>query len=428
MQWFYPDFFKRQFLSEIIMISSPLSSSQRIELIDALRGFALFGILVVNMHLMYEPITLMMLGAKADASLLHVISESFVKFFFEGKFYVIFSMLFGFGFYIFLNKSAEDPDVVLPVFRRRLFFLLLFGLAHITLLWAGDVLFYYSLGGFLLILFRKSSDKKIFSWAAVFILIPLVMIAFMTLVFSIVPDEIGLDKTMQLEIDKSRDFADHVAHVYATGSFSEIVSIRVKEYLNLLTGSLFSFVPVILGVFLIGFLTARRGILVNYKENQNLIEKLFWWGLFVGIVTSALYAYSYQHAVLMLPTGWSLLSGSMHTIGGLALGMCYVSGIALLFIHGKAEFFRKYLVPVGRMALTNYLMQSTITAFLFHSYGLGLYGKIEVWQGIGLALAIFVLQIMFSRWWLGRFRFGPFEWLWRSLTYKKMQSFKQIEK
>ena len=94
---------------------------------------------MVNIHLMYEPITQIMLGAKADASLLHVISESFVKFFFEGKFYVIFSMLFGFGFFVFMNKIAESPDTVLPLFRRRLFFLLLFGLAHITLLWAGDV-------------------------------------------------------------------------------------------------------------------------------------------------------------------------------------------------------------------------------------------------------------------------------------------------
>jgi len=406
------------------MKSNPLPVSQRIELIDALRGFALFGILVVNIHLMYEPITMMMLGAKADASWLHVMSESFVKFLFEGKFYVIFSMLFGVGFFSFMNKNTDEPDAVLPVFRRRLFFLLLFGLSHIILLWAGDVLFYYAISGFLLIFFRKTSDKWILRWAAILILVPLMMIALVIFLFSIVPKEFGIDKAMQHSIVETRHFASHVADVYATGSFTEIISIRIKEYLNMFAGSLFSYVPVVLAVFLIGFLAARRGIFINYNQNRLFFEKTFRWGLIVGVAASILYAYSYQHSVLMLPTGRTLLTLSMHSIGGLALGMSYVSGIALLFIKGKAEFLRKYLVPVGRMALTNYLMQSIIAVLLFHSYGLGLYGKIEVWQGVVLSVAIFCTQMLVSRWWLGYFRFGPFEWLWRSLTYKQLQNFK----
>ncbi len=406
------------------MNQSPLAKSQRIELIDALRGFALFGILVVNIHLMYEPITLMMLGAKADASLLHIISESFVKFFFEGKFYVIFSMLFGFGFYFFLKKDPDAPDTILPVFRRRLFFLLLFGMAHITLLWAGDVLLYYSICGFLLILFRKASDKNIFKWAIALILLPLLLTSLLTLAFSLASGLPEMESSIDVGVVHVRDLAERASLIYSSGSFADIIVIRVKEYLNLLSGSIFFYLTVVLGVFLIGFLTARKGILSNYNDNVGLLKKLFWWGLIVGIITNALYAYSYQNAMMMIPSGWTLLSTVMHTIGGLALGMCYVSGIAILFVKGKAGFFRKYLVPVGRMALTNYLMQSTITAFLFHSYGLGLYGKIEVWQGVGIAVLIFFLQIMFSRWWQSRYQFGPFEWLWRSLAYGKLQRFK----
>lgn len=413
------------------MIKSPLAQSQRIDLVDALRGFALFGILMVNIHLMYEPITQIMLGAKADASLLHVISESFVKFFFEGKFYVIFSMLFGFGFFVFMNKIADSPDTVLPLFRRRLFFLLLFGLAHITLLWAGDVLLYYALAGFLLIPFRNTSDKKIFKWAVVLILLPVLLMTFITLGFSLASNvpavESSMNSSFQIGVDSTRDLIERVTQVYSTGSFSEIISMRVTEYLNLLSGSLFSFVPVVLGMFLIGFLAARKGILSNYNDHFSLFKRIFWWGLSIGVVTSALYAYAFQKAILMLPSASTFLTTSMHIIGGFALGMCYVSLIAILFIKGKAGFFRKYLAPVGRMALTNYLMQSIITAFLFHSYGLGLYGNVEVWQGIVLTVAIFAFQIGFSQWWLSLFQFGPFEWLWRSLTYRKMQDFKRAK-
>jgi uncharacterized protein len=130
-------------------------------------------------------------------------------------------------------------------------------------------------------------------------------------------------------------------------------------------------------------------------NHLHLFKKIFWWGLGVGVVTSGLYAVSYRHAVLMVPDGWSLLVSSMHTFGGISLGLCYVSGITILFINGKAGFLAKYLVPVGRMALTNYLLQSIITALLFHSYGFALFGKIELWQGIVLTVIIFVMQILF---------------------------------
>jgi uncharacterized protein len=115
----------------------------------------------------------------------------------------------------------------------------------------------------------------------------------------------------------------------------------------------------------------------------------------------------------------------MGLIGGIAFSLCYISIITLLFIKGKATLLSKTLVPMGRMALTNYLMQSTICAFIFHSYGLGFYGKVEVWQGILLTFLIYALQVIFSRIWLSYFYFGPLEWLWRSLTYRKFQEMKR---
>jgi uncharacterized protein len=117
----------------------------------------------------------------------------------------------------------------------------------------------------------------------------------------------------------------------------------------------------------------------------------------------------------------------MHAFGGVSLGLCYVSGIVLLIAAGKGEKLKIYLAPVGRMALTNYLSHSIICFLLFYSFGLGLFGKVEVWQGIILTIVIFCLQIMFSGWWLKHFQYGPFEWLWRSLTYWKVQPFRRMQ-
>lgn len=408
----------------------PLKQSQRIDLIDALRGFALLGILMVNMLLMNQPVLTMTVGPDPDASLVQIMAESFIKFFFEGKFYVIFSMLFGFGFYIFLSKGKDTGKSTLPVFRRRLFILLLIGLAHIGLLWAGDILVYYALFGFLLILFRKLSDKKIIIWATVLALVPTVLYAIMVLMisfFSKSPEiKTVIDEQMHQSVLDMNQFIEEATLIYSSGSFSEIVSIRLGEYLSLLGSSLFFFCPVVLAMFLVGYLAGRKGIMVNYADKLRLFKKIFWWGLVIGVITNVFYTVAYRNTVLSVPDGWGLLTSSMHSIGGISLGLCYISGLTILFIRGKAGLLIKYFVPIGRMALTNYLLQSIIAAVLFHSYGFGLFGKVEVWQSIVLTLIVFALQVMFSRWWLSQFQFGPFEWLWRSLTYLKLQPMKKI--
>lgn len=411
-----------------IMSYQPIERSERIELIDALRGFALFGILMVNMLYMYAPMSQMMLGAKANASTIHIISESFIKFFFEGKFYVIFSMLFGFGFFIFMNKITDTSYDILPIFRRRLLFLLLFGVAHISLLWAGDVLVYYSLCGFILILFRKSSDKKLLIWAIILALFPIVILTGMTTLVTLgsqMPEvKSQIDSQFGESISVMKDLVERANIAYSTGTFGDIFSIRMQEYFTLLGSTIFFFCPVILSMFITGYLIARKGVANYLKNNNNLLKKTLLIGLFAGISTSALYVVSYQNSVPSLLNIWSLMATSMHIIGGFSLGLSYVAGITLLFSKGKNAFFSKHIAPVGRMALTNYLLQSVITSFLFHSYGLALYGKVEIWQGIVLTILIFTLQIFFSKWWLSNYKFGPLEWLWRSLTYSKFQPMK----
>lgn len=413
------------------MNAQPIAQSERIILLDVLRGFAIFGILMVNMPLMFEPITSMILGAKTDVSIVNKLSEIFIKFFFEGKFYVIFSMLFGYGFWIFINKSLNDGQSIIPVFRRRVFFLLLFGLFHITFLWAGDILLIYALFGFVLLLFRKVSDRGLVKWAIWIGLIPTILSilsAFFVYLGSLQPDvQAEMVKTFAQSNEAMQGVVSQAAEAYTNGSYFDTVMARLTEYQVLLPAILF-FYPMVLAMFLIGVWAARKGVLANYTEHLSFFKKTFWWGLIVGTLFSISYAYTYQTIQHNIPGPLVALSTASHTVGGFFLGLFYVSAIALMAAKGKIGWFAKIFAPVGRMALSNYLMHSIITAILFLPFGFGLFGKIGHLYGILLTITIFAIQIPLSRFWLSKFYFGPFEWLWRSLTYLKLQPFVKLKK
>jgi uncharacterized protein len=406
----------------------PVTQNDRIVLLDALRGLALFGILMVNMPVMFEPISSLLMGAKPDMPLQHVIAESFIKFFFEGKFYVIFSFLFGYGFWLFLSKSTDNEGGIVPLYRRRLFLLLLFGLAHIALLWAGDILVFYSLFGFLLILFRKSSNRKVIGWAIGIALIPTVLNGLMTLLFGFLSNvseaREAIAVSVQQRMDTMHQLLADATVAYTSGSFGEMVSMRFSEYATLLPGILF-FYPVVLAMFLVGMWAARTRIIAEYDQHLPFFRKTFWWGFGIGLIGNIVYVIAYRKANMATQDVWAWMYATFHTIAGIALGAFYVSTVVLLFAKGRAAGLVKLLAPVGRMALTNYLMQSLITSILFLGWGFGLFGKIELWQGILITIAIFTMQIPLSIWWLGRFRFGPVEWLWRTLTYGYVQPMKK---
>jgi len=406
---------------------TPIKTTERIQLLDALRGLAIFGILMVNMPLMYAPISKILAGMEENLSTADMIGESFIRLFFEGKFYVLFSMLFGYGFYIFLSKSTPEKSI-LPTFRRRLFFLFLFGLTHVVLLWAGDILVFYALFGFLLILFRNSSNKKIIGWSIAFTSIPSLLSIFGVLMMAIFMAVPQAQESIQTANEQSganmKELIEQAYTIYSTGSFSDIMSIRIDEYLALLPGLLF-FYPVVMGMFLLGFYAARRQLIAQYQEHLPMFRKIFRWILPIGLLTSLFYTYAYIKTDYSMPDAWSALSTLGHTLSGILLAIAYASAMVLLFANGKMNRLFKWLSPVGQMALTNYLMHSFITAILFHAYGFGLFGKISVWEGIGLTVLIFLVQIPLSKWWLSKFMYGPLEWVWRSLTYLKLQPFKR---
>jgi uncharacterized protein len=165
----------------------------------------------------------------------------------------------------------------------------------------------------------------------------------------------------------------------------------------------------------------EKGIIKNYSDHLPFFRRLLKWGLVIGIPVSAATVYAYTQAPMSQPGIWNLLGTTGHTVSGIMLGLAYVSAIVLLTANGRMGKLLGLIAPVGRMALTNYLLHSIICTTLFLPYGFGLFGKIEIWQGILLTIVIFGLQIPFSIFWLKHFNYGPFEWLWRSLTYWKIQ-------
>ena len=407
-------------------IVTPVNQANRIVLLDGLRGLAIFGILMVNLPLMYMPANSFMLGSLSDGFTLNSISEWLIKFFFEGKFYVIFSLLFGYGFWLFLNKKVDEGKSIVPTYRRRVLFLFLFGALHVVLLWAGDILIYYALFGFVLLLFRRVSNRGLIKWAIWLAIIPMAIAGFSYLMVSLAsldPETaISLEEHFTTSTERMKSTISSFVLTYRYGSFADIVSVRLTEYRMLLPGFLV-FYPVVLSMILAGVWVARKNLIANYNEHIPFFKKVFWWGLLVGVVSNTLYAISHWHSISSVPDLWLIINAATHTIGGISLGFFYISTMVLLYAKGK-EWFINLLAPVGRMALTNYLMHSIIAAVLFHSYGFGLFGQIELWHGVLIAIIVFALQIPLSAFWLKRFRFGPFEWLWRSLTYLKIQPFR----
>lgn len=405
---------------------NPTVPGQRIQILDTLRGFAIFGILMVNMLWMSAPVGISLTDYSLWNSPTDRTVEFLISFLFEGKFYVLFSMLFGYGFWLFLQKTNNGASPV-KVYAWRLILLILFGAAHIVLLWPGDILFIYGFLGLFLLLFRNKSNRGLFKWALALLIIPLVLLTGLALLFHLGMSNPHAAEAIESAMeDQNAVFValiENALKIYPTGTFSEIVSIRLEEYTTLLTGAIIMFYPNVLAMFLLGFYAGKKQLLKEVTTHLPFFRKMAVWGLSTGLLAGLAYAYFKMETDLGTPTFESVLAMALNAFGGPLLSLGYVSTILLLIHTERMKRCAKWLASVGRMALSNYLMHSIIAALLFHSYGFALYGKVSIWQGALLSLAIFAIQIPLSIAWLNYFRFGPFEWLWRSLTYLKWQPF-----
>ena len=388
----------------------PVDAKERIDILDILRGFAIFGILAVNIAGMAGPAWLP--GYIPPALPWYdQLAEFLVNFLALGKFYVIFSFLFGLGFSIQMARAEEKGKDLRSFYPRRLWILFALGLLHSTFFFIGDILRHYALLGFALMAFRKRSDKTLLVWAAVFMTIGFITLGLMggPLAMSSGGD---VPQEMAGILPMARD-------VYTNGNFLQVALFQVGA-------SLFSFVIVfmtqggtVMALFLLGLLAGRRQFFQRLPEHKQLLKTFLIWGFIGGVSLNAAF-------ILFAEIPW--VSTFFWTLGAPVLGGAYIAGLCLLRLSTTKAKWVAPLGNVGRMALTNYLMHSVIGALLFNGYGFGLYEQVGAAALWGVTLLIFLAQIPLSGWWLSRFRFGPMEWLWRSLTYRQRQPFKLVKR
>ena len=395
---------------------SPVKTSERFIILDALRGFALLGICMANFP---EFSLYTFLSPEAAASMSTAVQDKITRYllyiFVDGKFYTLFSLLFGIGFSIIIRNAERKGVNGFRIFYRRMGMLMLFGLLHLMFIWSGDILSLYALLGMLLPFFRQMPDKKLLGWALFFLILPIGVDLMCEITrTNLALPFIRLQETYCAEYGiNGTNFAYwlHDAEDYGT-VFQFLVQgacVRMQEFI--IGNRYFK----VLGLFLVGFYIGRNRIYADLEGRKNLLVKVCRLGLIIGLPCSLLYAWSSM--------GGHPLSDTLHSlfyfISVYPLGFAYAAGLCLLYLRVKSLSIWKWLAAPGRMALTNYIGQSVIGMFLFYGIGLGWGSTIGLLQTEVIVLAVFLFQMLFSRLWLSGFKFGPLEWIWRMLTYGK---------
>lgn len=392
-------------------------ATQRTELLDALRGFALFGVVwsnyaVLSVWIFMAPDARALLpGYALDGAL-----EAFHTILIDGKFYSIFSMLFGIGFGFFLSKGNDG----LWRFYRRMLILLLIGWVHMRYLWAGDILFLYAVLGLLLPLFRGLSDRALLVTAAGLILSPIAIDAAVVLTNARFDPVEPFVRWMEASDARYGNSTFDAFMALPEGGWKEFLHANERGWLFRVVHLVESNrPPKVLGLFLIGLWVSRRKFFADVAQHAPLLKRICIGGFLIGLPSSVLMWWAERH-VGYPPEPSSLLRTASYAFNVVPLAMAFASGFALLWRSGAWQQRLMMLAPMGRMALTNYLMQTIIAIALFYGIGLGWGTHVSAVAFEAIAFGVFLVQVLWSRWWLTHFQFGPFEWVWRSLTYGKV--------
>jgi len=406
-----------------------MALTERVTLVDSLRGFALCGVFIANSFLWFGGRNLLppeQLGA-LGAPLLELVTGALFLFLVSQKFISLFGFLFGLGFSIQLSRAEARGASIIPLYIRRLLVLLGIGLLHYFGLWLGDILHLYALVGFSLLLFYKRSDRTLLAWAVLLMGVIPVLIPAIQLFGPVLLQ--GAEAAAEAEKAVQAQEAARRAQLLAALASDSVWTAQLGNA-NYTWETWFRssrapiWMSLILGRFLLGLLAGRHQLLHDVQGHRPLLRRMLVWGLVVGGLLNGLglLAYHLRTAGGVAPTNiWLFILTSLQDAGHLALATAYVASFALLFQRVRWRRMMEVLSPVGRMALTNYLMQTVVSLWLYDGWGLGLIGRLPPSRSIILALGIFAVQVMLSHWWLARFRFGPAEWLWRSLTYGRIQ-------
>jgi uncharacterized protein len=413
---------------------APLKNSDRLISMDALRGLALLGIFIANIpgfNFLSEPV-----GTGPYFTSLDNNVRFLDHMLLEGKFYSIFSFLFGWGIALQIQRREENQLKAISFARRRLFFMLVLGLSHIVFLWIGDIVAFYAMLGFVLLAIRKWKDRTLFITAILLILSP-VLLYYIKMIWppASAPQQLLNDTGIWVDsrlnnINSLEEWKLFLANM----NYFDLIKTNIAGFFWRFSDLFFqSRISKVLGMFILGFLMGRKGRYKTILKNYRLLSIIALAGLLVGLPANYMMSNmvmkdqgEYYGLKLM---GWHRTIA--YAIGVAPQALAYMALFFLLAASGIGKFVVKVLAPVGKMAFTNYILQSLVATIFFLPFGLNMMGKLGAAYGALLATSVFLFQIIVSRIWLNYFQYGPVEWLWRSATYKKWQSFtkrKQEEK
>ena len=504
---------------------SPVTTGERIEELDVVRGFALIGVFLMNVEFFNRSMNGIGEGMPAGLSGIDWFASWFIAYFVQGKFWTMFALLFGMGFAVMLTRAELGNRAFLVPYLRRILALAVFGAMHFIFLWAGDILFSYACGagGLLVLLYGKwkrivialvaliglafipgshsvgaiAGSLAFISLLAIFMrsehevrgrvplfsfiflilgtlgalasialwvlpdgpkeprvpvttlsslfllvsflsakyrnpvelrsvrlgvgvyVLPSLMIIVMGAAQYVSPPTLSAEDKVERaeELVKYEERKIDEERVLSTGTYVEAVGLRARDFPSRISEQM-GLAVVAIGMFLIGFWFVRSGVMANVGAHLPLFRKLAKYGLPVGIglgLLGSLLATS--HTPGSDTDGFTLARG-LAMLGNLPASLGYVGLVVLMLNSRSALAGIRVLAPVGRMALTNYLTQSLISTFVFYGYAGGQWGLSRAWQVV-FVVTIFGLQILFSHWWLSRFRYGPLEWVWRAFTYRQ---------
>jgi len=388
----------------------PVASNDRIEVIDILRGVALLGILLMNMEALSGPLDLAFTGIDPHWTGLDYAVDAAVYVLVQGKFFTLFSLLFGAGFAIMAQRAEAARRDFTPFYLRRSAGLLLIGLCHALLVWSGDILVVYALVSLPLLATREAPQRWLPAMGVGTYLCAALMMLLLGAMVGLATQVQGDGGGMATAIAQGQHTIELQRQAYGHGSFGQAVAQRASDLGTALSGALI-IGPEVLGMFLLGSWFARSGALAEPARFERLYRRLRWIALPVGLL---LMLASAAWVPYLAPGTFTPVTGAAYALSSLAsLLMCL--GYLAWIVHWHARL--RVLAPMGRMALTQYILQSLVCTWLFYGYGLGAFETLaRAWQ-IPFALALFALQVLLSHAWLRHFRFGPLEWVWRAMTY-----------
>ncbi|MBO9566581.1 MAG: DUF418 domain-containing protein [Niastella sp.] len=405
----------------------PTASRERELFMDVLRGFAILGIFIANLNgfSWYSP------DAGNSGPWLLPKPDHIMAFihhmFIEGKFYSIFSLLFGWGIALQMKRAADKGMDAVPVVRRRLGWMLLFGAIHL-MIWSGDIVFFYALLGFILLPMRKLSNKALVITGSLLILSPIALYAAKSkwpvlnwpagFLFETGGKIQGLLTGVAINTDE--EFATYLKQA----NWWEAIKTNIPGFF-FRYGYLFfvSRIPKVLGMFLIGYALGRSGFYTNIRQHKKILYIVIGTGIVIGLPANYMLAH---YMTYNMGDYWQLNTVGLYQTIAYALGvaplaLAYVAALMLIFQAKPAAKVLSILAPVGKMAFSNYLLQSIIGSIVFLGAGFGYMGEVGPVYYTIFGMIVFVFQIALSHWWLRYFNYGPIEYLWRSATYKKWQ-------